>query len=163
MLYLLLKNTVSICFNLLNILLGGNLPPLACVCVIIEDNGRFLVIKQRSGQCVLPGGFMRWHEQPAQAALREAREETGLELNIGNFAGYQIYNSKSLRKISTINLIYDAQINSGTLRASSEGQPLWLSKDDMPAKLSPVARKIFDAYFADHAHQHLLNDPPSNN
>lgn len=157
MLYLLLKNIAAICFNLLNILLKGNLPPLACACVIVEDDGSYLVIKQRNGQYVLPGGFMRWHEQPAQTARREAREETGLELNIGNFAGYQIHNSRSLRKISTINLIYDAQITSGTLRASSEGQPIWLSKDDMPAKLSAVARKIFDAYLAYYARQ----DPPN--
>jgi 8-oxo-dGTP diphosphatase len=162
MLYALLKNTVAICFNLLNILLRGNLPPMACVCVIIEDNERYLVIKQRSGQHVFPGGFMHWHEQPAQAAQREAREETGLELNIGNFAGYQLYNSKSLYKISTINLIYDAQIAGGTLRASNEGKPLWLSKGDIPAKLSPTAHKIFNAYLAYHAQQSLPNDSSSN-
>lgn len=163
MLYHLLKNIAAICFNLLNILLRGNLPPLACVCVIIEDNERYLVIKQRNGQYVFPGGFMRWHEQPAQAAQREAREETGLELNIGNFAGHQVYNSRSLRKISTINLIYDAQITGGTLRASSEGQPYWLSKDEIPAKLSPVAHKIFDAYLAYHTRQTPPKDSPSNN
>lgn len=163
MLYHILKNIVAICFNLLNILLRGNLPPLACVCVIIEDNGRYLVIKQRNGQYVVPGGFMHWHEQPAQAALREASEETGLELSIGDFAGYQIYNTRSLRKISSINLIYEARIIGGTLRASSEGLPLWLAKDDTPAKLSPAARQIFDAYLAYHPRQDLPKDSSFNN
>jgi 8-oxo-dGTP diphosphatase len=163
MLYHLLKNTAAICFNLLNILLRGNMPPLACVCVIIEDNERYLVIQQQNGQYVFPGGFMRWHEQPVQTAQRETREETGLELNMGNFAGYQIYNSTSLNKISTINLIYDAQIAGGTLRASIEGQPYWLSKDDIPGKLSPIARKIFDEYLAYHARQGLQKDPYPDN
>jgi ADP-ribose pyrophosphatase YjhB (NUDIX family) len=160
--YHLLKNIAAICFNLLNLLLRGNLPPLACACVIVEDNGRYLVIKQQGDQYVFPGGFMRWHEQPTQTALRETREETGLEINIENFAGYQIYNSRSLRKISTINLIYDAHITGGTLRASVEGQPLWLSKDDIPGKLSPIARKIFDEHFAYHARQILQKDSYSN-
>jgi 8-oxo-dGTP diphosphatase len=154
--YRLLKNVAAICFNLLNILLRGNLPPLACVCVIIKDDGHYLVIEQPGGQYAFPGGFMLWHEQPIQTARRETREETGLELDIDSFAGYQSYNSRSLCKISTITLIYSARISGGKMRASSEGQPRWLSEDDIPARLAPVAREIFDAYLA---HQTRLSPP----
>ncbi len=42
MFYSLLKKLVGIFFNILNILLAGNLPPFGCVCVIVEDQDKYL-------------------------------------------------------------------------------------------------------------------------
>ena len=37
LLYDLLKRGVSLCFNILNLLLGGNLPPFGSAAVIVEE------------------------------------------------------------------------------------------------------------------------------
>ncbi len=82
MLYQAFKIFVVICFNLLNMLLGGNLPPFVCVCMIVEEEQRFLVIEQLDGKVSFPAGFVRWKESPEQAAIREGEEETGLQLRL---------------------------------------------------------------------------------
>ena len=74
-LYQALKKTVGFCFNCLNIGLFGNLPPQGCITVIVEDQGRFLLLKRPNGTLVFPGGFMRWREHPTQTALRNSKKK----------------------------------------------------------------------------------------
>lgn len=155
MFYRFLKNTAGLCFNLLNSLLGGNLPPFTCVCVIIEDNGRYLVIERPTSKYAFPGGFMRWHEHPEQTARRESREETGLNVQIGPVIGYQSRTSTSLTMMSTVNLIYCASVIDGTLRGSMEGNPCWLDKEELSDRLSAIAREAFEQYQRYRAHASL--------
>ena len=68
MLYDLLKKCVSIVFNIVNLLLGGKLPPFGSAGVIVENEGRYLVVTLPHGKIVFPGGFMTWQEHPRQAA-----------------------------------------------------------------------------------------------
>ncbi len=146
MFYQQLKHIVAICFNLLNILLGGNLPPLVCVSTIVEQDGSYLLVERPGGKYVFPGEFMRWHEHPEQAARREGKEETGFDLGIIDIVGYQSYTSRSFYRMSTVNLVYRAKIVSGTLRTSIEGRPYWLSESEFAGKLSPLAQGMFDEY-----------------
>jgi ADP-ribose pyrophosphatase YjhB (NUDIX family) len=61
---------------------------------IILDGGRFLAIRRarppREGWWDLPGGFCDGFELPADAAVREAREELGVSVELGAFAGMHI-------------------------------------------------------------------------
>jgi ADP-ribose pyrophosphatase YjhB (NUDIX family) len=54
--------------------------------VIVERDGRVLLVRRRlnprRGLWSLPAGFVDFEETPAQAAVRECREETGLEVEI---------------------------------------------------------------------------------
>lgn len=55
------------------------------------DGDRFLVLRRaaepRAGQWELPGGFCGGWEHPADAAVREAREELGVDVALGGFLG----------------------------------------------------------------------------
>lgn len=53
--------------------------------VVCHHDGRLLLVKQRlgEGRWGLPGGLLKSREQPVDCAVREFREETGLELQPG--------------------------------------------------------------------------------
>src|SRR5579859_1127849 len=86
MLYDLLKKCVSIFFNVLNRVLGGKLPPFSSAGVVVEENGRYLVVELPHNRIVFPGGYMTWRENPQEGAAREGREETGLTLQVEGLA-----------------------------------------------------------------------------
>lgn len=61
--------------------------PLVGVGVVVIDQGRLLLIKRggsvRLGYWAIPGGKVRYGERLVDAAVREVREETGLEIELG--------------------------------------------------------------------------------
>ena len=60
--------------------------PVPCVGVVCLRAGEVLLIQRgkppREGQWSIPGGRMEWGETVADAALRELREETGVEAEL---------------------------------------------------------------------------------
>jgi 8-oxo-dGTP pyrophosphatase MutT (NUDIX family) len=86
----------------------SHVPPVACgACgyalwvnprptgtVIIVNDSRFLALKRarppRAGWWDLPGGFCEGWELPADAAVREAREELGVGVRLDTFVGMYI-------------------------------------------------------------------------
>ncbi|GCE46695.1 NUDIX domain-containing protein [Thermosporothrix hazakensis] len=145
MLYLLLKRAVGVFFNLLNILLGGNLPPFACVCILVEQEGRFLAIERTEGGLAFPGGFMRWHEQPEEAARRECEEETGLEIEVSDVIGYETGSSTGITRMSTMTFLFAGRVLGGSLRESIEGQPRWLEPEEV-AQMGGYYQALFARY-----------------
>ncbi|WP_028583587.1 NUDIX domain-containing protein [Desulfogranum mediterraneum] len=58
--------------------------PIPTVDIIIEIQGGIILIERKNPPhgWALPGGFVDYGESFAEAALREAREETGLEVSL---------------------------------------------------------------------------------
>ena len=146
LLYRLLKRSVSIFFNILNFLLAGNLPPFGSVAVIVQDQGRYLVVERPEGGLVFPGGFMRWKENPVQTALRECIEETGLELKVNDLIGYSSNVSNRITRMSTLTIIFYAEVVSGELKASIEGPATWCDEAELLVKIHPLQRGVFNRY-----------------
>src|SRR5579863_915773 len=147
-LYRVLTRLVPICFNFLNVLMAGNLPPLGCVCVIAEVEGRFVLLKRPGGRMVFPGGFIRWREYPAEAAQREFREETGLEVRLLDTTG--AYASRGIRvnRVSSLTITFAGEVVGGTLRGGVEGQPTWLDEFEMRKLLEGHLGSMLEDYFA---------------
>lgn len=144
-LYGLVYKIAAVFFNILNLLLFGNLPPFGCACTIVEEQGRFLVVK-RGNNYTFPGGYMRWREHPTQTARREGFEETGLCLKIGELIGYHSADSSSPLHMSTLILAFNGSVIGGELRDSIEGRAIWVDEAELQSKLTIHYRHLFERY-----------------
>lgn len=56
---------------------------VGAACIVVSEDGAILLVRHsyRPGWG-LPGGLIGRHEEPREAALREAREEVGLDLEV---------------------------------------------------------------------------------
>ncbi len=146
MLYNAFKYAVAIFFNLLNRLMFGNLPPFGSACVIVEEQGRFLVLKRPEGETVFPGGLMRWGEVVEETARREGKEETGLDLRIEHMISYRSTPAVDLVHMSALTLFFYARVVGGELRSSIEGKPCWLDEMTLRDSLPEYYQQAFADY-----------------
>ncbi len=113
-----------------------NMPKLVIVCSnIIEENGNFLLVKETKneakGMFSFPQGTLEGNEDLIEAAIREAREETGFIVNLEKLVGiYQ--RPKSEDGNNVIVLVFKSEIISGSLE-TSEKHPIvrFFSKEEI--------------------------------
>jgi len=89
-----------------------------CACAVIEnDRGEVLLCVRAHepdrGKLDLPGGFLEWAEHPVDAVRREAREELGVEIEVGAMLGF-VMDRYDHEEVATLNIPFLARIVSGT-------------------------------------------------
>lgn len=134
------------------------LTPALTVDIVILVGGKVVLIKRKNppyqGKFALPGGFVDIGETVKEAALREAREETGVEIKIVELIG--IYDDP-LRdpRGHTVSIAYLATA-SGQPRAGSDALDVQLfSLSHLPPLAFDHAKIIEDAKEMLIAHSHL--------
>ena len=92
---------------------------VGATCLLVDDAGRILLMK-RSKKCAtypdywgLVGGFIDFGETPVQAAIREAKEEIGVTIDVERFCGRYYLSPHPNYKI-VIALPHYCHITSGT-------------------------------------------------
>lgn len=115
------------------------LNPHPTAALLIEEGGRLLLVKRAiepfRGYWAIPGGFVEEWEHPAEAAVREAREETGLEIELTAFLGMfmDVYATTGR---TTLNVVYRARAVSGDLCAGDDAEACaWFPPAELPAEL----------------------------
>jgi len=101
------------------------LPNLAATVVIFHEGGVVLVrrdIEPDRGIWHLPIGHAEYGEDPADAALREGQEETGLQLAEPRFLTYTHGPSYGEPRLFYLVLSFSARSVGGTLTGSDEGR-----------------------------------------
>jgi 8-oxo-dGTP diphosphatase len=110
-------------------------PKVAAVVFIARDGEVLLVrraVDPEGGKWALPAGFIDYGEDPQAAAIREVREETGLEVRITR-------------------LIDEAAITGGTLTPQDDAdRAVFFAPDDIPYEQIAFAstRLILDKWLA---------------
>lgn len=105
----------------------------SCGCVVVNDD-RVLLIRQKDNSIGFPKGHMEIGETEIETAIRETREETGLDVNIISTKKYKIkyYVDEIILKEVTYFLAKPVNPNSKIIVQKSELIDVnWFLKDDV--------------------------------
>lgn len=111
--------------------------PTPTVDVIIElETGIVLIERQNAPHgWALPGGFVDEGESVEQAAMREALEETGLEVSLTALLGVYSDPRRDPRK-HTLSVVYIAHASGKLIAGDDAGKVMVLSWQDDPPPLA---------------------------
>jgi len=110
--------------------------PKLAIDLIIEKGSSIILSKRNiypfQGKHTLIGGFVNYNETVEKAAIREAKEETGLKVKLKHILG--VYSSKNRDpRFQTITTVFVASPVEGKLKGNYEGKVAWvnISKIDL--------------------------------
>lgn len=123
--------------------------PFPTVDVIIEKGEQVVLILRRNEprQWALPGGFCDYGESLEEAAVREAREETNLEVElVEQFHTYS--DPQRDPRQHNITTVYIAKVKGGTPKAQDDAQQIRVfSEAELPSELAFDHAQILRDYF----------------
>lgn len=121
-------------------------PKVAAGALVLR--GREVLLVRRvlypyTGQWSIPAGFVNAYEDPAAAAVRECREETGLVVSVDGL--FEILTGREHSRGSDIFLVYSAHVLHGKLAAADDADQVgWFSLDALPPLAFSSTLKIFE-------------------
>lgn len=122
--------------------------PYPTVDIIIERDGGVVLIRRRKPPpgWAIPGGFIEYGESAENAAIREAKEETGLDVKLKEqFYTYSAPDRDP--RFHTISIVFIAE-GVGELRAGDDaGDAAVFYEDNLPEDIAFDHRKILSHYF----------------
>lgn len=105
---------------------------------IIEDNKILLVKRKyppRKGDWSFPAGFMEWGESPTNCAIREVKEETGLDVEVTG--SFKVYSGNDDPRTRAILILYLVKSINGQLEAGDDASELkFFPLDDLPENIA---------------------------
>jgi 8-oxo-dGTP diphosphatase len=121
--------------------------PMVGVGVLIREGDRYLIVKRAAepdaGLWSIPGGLVEIGEKAADATAREAKEETGLDVEIVDILGVVdkvVRDEEDRIKFHFVIVDYLAKPKGGSLRAASDAlEARWVKAEELPDyELSPT-------------------------
>jgi 8-oxo-dGTP diphosphatase len=113
--------------------------PLLTVDAVIFTDGRYVLIKRKNppfqGKWALPGGFVEIGETVENAAVREAKEETGLDIELVSLMGVYSDPARDPRG-HTVSVVYIARAIGGSLQGDTDAAEAALFLPDHKAELA---------------------------
>lgn len=128
--------------------MGKPITPLVTVDIIIEYGEGIVLIERKNEPYgwAIPGGFVDVGETLETAAVREAREETSLDVELRELF-YAYGNPARDRRGHTVSIVYIGEA-SGTLKAADDAKGAGVfSQENLPDRIAFDHRKILADYF----------------
>lgn len=122
--------------------------PIPTVDIIIEHQNQIVLIERKNEPYgwALPGGFVDYGESLEDAAVREAKEETSLDVEL--IKQLHTYSDpKRDKRMHTISTVFIAK-GTGTLQAQDDAKDAKLfTEDNLPSVLCFDHKKIIEDYY----------------
>ena len=135
---LLVEPTRAICPGCGSIYYANSAPAVGALCE--DEIGRLMLVRRaiepRKGKWDTPGGFLEEGESPLDGLRRELREETGLEIEPGQFFGAfsELYGDGPEAQFA-LSLHWTASILGGTPTAADDISEIrWFAADELPSE-----------------------------
>lgn len=111
--------------------------PVVAAVVFAVQNGRLLMIRRavdpERGKWAFPAGYVDYDEDPRQAAAREVREETGLEVSITCVIDVLGRDTSDGAKASIV-ILFEGEVVGGTPSAQDDAAEVaFFAVDEIPA------------------------------
>ncbi|NNF84128.1 MAG: NUDIX hydrolase [Deltaproteobacteria bacterium] len=125
-----------------------NRGPVPTVDVIIEVEGKIVLVRRKYPPpgWAIPGGFIDQGERAEDAAVREAREETGLSVTLTALLGVYSDPARDSRR-HTISTVYVAAAKGTPSGCDDASEARLFGERDLPAPLAFDHANILADYF----------------
>ncbi|MCD6133220.1 MAG: argininosuccinate lyase [Deltaproteobacteria bacterium] len=126
--------------------------PIPTVDIITEFKGGIVLIKRRNYPYgwAIPGGFIGWGERAEDAAIREAKEETGLSVELKDILGVYSDPDRDPRS-HTLSVVFVAK-GKGILRAGDDAMEAAIfRRGEIPDRMAFDHKRILGDYFEKYA------------
>ncbi len=114
-----------------------------CAGAFVTRDGRVLLVKRAippyQGYWDIPGGFLEADEHPEAGALREVREETGLDIRLTGLLGFYVdrYTHGATEDDHCLNIYFLARVVGGRERPADDAAELaWFAPGDLPDEVA---------------------------
>jgi 8-oxo-dGTP diphosphatase len=130
-------------------------PSLTVDIIIIRKDGSIVLVKRLNppfqGEWAIPGGFVEYGETVEAAAIREAKEETGLDVELAKIVGVYSDPNRDPRG-HTVSICFLAHEVHGELRADTDAKEARsFQTKSLPSRLAfDHARMLADAEVEKH-------------
>jgi len=125
--------------------------PIPTVDIIIEFEDKGIILIKRKNPpfgWAIPGGFVDYGESLEETAIREAKEETALEVTL--IKQFHTYSSPERDpRHHSITTVYIAKATGGTPKAHDDAKEIGIfTKENLPQPLVFDHAKILEDYFS---------------
>ncbi len=122
--------------------------PVPTVDIIIESGEDSILIQRKNPPYgwAIPGGFVDYSESVERAAVREAKEETSLDVKLVHLLGVYSDPNRDPRQ-HTISTVFVASANGKPVAGDDAKQVRRFTKKNFPSTLAFDHKKILEDYF----------------
>lgn len=113
--------------------------PIPAAGAILVEEDKILLVRRahppRIGDWTIPAGFMEWDEHPEQTAIREIKEETGLDIALTGF--FEVYSGRDDWRNNAILILYLAEVVGGSLAPGDDAsEAVYFPLDATPPNIA---------------------------